>query len=71
MQRSGIRSEASKVELAGVRKELDSERGVIINVRQEVSSLKSDYGQKCSELKEVVKHMRQRRADVGRDKDDS
>ena len=52
---SRIRLEAREAELAAVQKDLDSERGVIVNVRQELSSLKSDYGQKCSELEDVAR----------------
>ena len=52
---SRIRTEAREVEIAAVQKELDSERNVIVNIHQEISSLKSDYGQKCSELEEVAR----------------
>ena len=55
VEASRTRSEASEVELAAVQKELDNERGVIANIRQELSSLKSDYGRKCSELEEVTR----------------
>ena len=56
---SRILSEERDVELAGVQKELDRERNVIANTRQELSSLKSDYDKKYSELDEVA---RQRKA---------
>ncbi|KAF8670798.1 hypothetical protein AX14_005801 [Amanita brunnescens Koide BX004] len=52
---SRIRSEAREIELAAVRKELDNERGVTVTVRQELSLLKSDYGQMCSELEEIAR----------------
>ena len=54
-----ILSEERDVELAAVQKELGGERDVIVNTRQELSSLKSGYERKYSELEEVA---RQRKA---------
>lgn len=54
-----ILSEERDVELATVQKDLDSERDVIVNTRQELSSLKSGYAKKYSELEEIA---RQRKA---------
>ena len=51
---SRILAEERDVELAAVQKELDSERDLIVNTRQELSSLKSGYDKKYSELDEVV-----------------